>query len=152
MEMETSTESPRTNSQTETDQNGARKATSIPNLPLDVLRIKGRLEETRDHVDLLCAALVNKGLWDLLDGASLASQARELWWPWFTPRDGCFARGYFNATKWWEFLRRLERDLPSLRCCSGCLVMHPIGEFPVEQLEVPDSLRTCVFGARVGAG
>lgn len=139
-------------SQTDDNPNGTRKGTSILDLPLEILlQIKDQLRETGDRIDLLCAALVNKGFWELLNGADLAPQARELWQPWFTLRTrGLFVRSPYYSTRWWKFLRRLERDSPSLRCCSGCLVMHPVEEFPVDQLEVADNLRICSYGPLVG--
>lgn len=124
---------------------------SLPNELL--LRIQETLAD--DLLSFLCLALSCKRLWSLInvcapDGNRTIIWEREIHLP------GVFAKRkelpdrklhVFNSP-FWTLLRRLEDS--RWRCCSGCLRLHPVHEFPEAQLEVDAEHRTCDFGPLVG--
>jgi hypothetical protein len=122
------------------------KRSPISKLPVELLL---EIQALLPPESKLCLALSCKSFLGVLDSSKALRQSnkfrhpKNLDNPWCLPR----RRDYF-CTQRWQLLRFLENS--RWRCCSGCLILHPISEFPARDLATEPENRNCIFGSLIG--
>lgn len=100
------------------------------------------------HIDHLCLALTCKSFLLLLDG-SLTLQRMPKFRQSTENPPVTFSIGMgimkLNSDRW-DLLLRLEDA--RWRCCFNCFRLHPPNEFSTEELIMPASSRSCIYGLR----